>query len=147
VDTEDPIIPAAITVFGLALIEIWVAVPAGLALGIAPWLVWILSISGSVSGVVMVARGGDRLRRWLTRGREPWMAARSGRLYGLWMRFGVPGWGLGSPLLVAPMMGTAIGVLLGAKPSRLLGWMAAGVVLWTSILVIAGTIGLRLIQG
>ncbi len=74
------------------------------------------------------------------------MAARTGRLYGLWVRFGVPGWGLASPLLVAPVMGTAIGVLLGARPGRLVRWMVAGVVLWTSLLVLAGTIGIGFLR-
>ena len=40
-------------------------------------------------------------------------------------------------------MGTAIGLLLGAPRSRLLAWMSAGVVVWTSILVGAGMLGLR----
>ena len=74
------------------------------------------------------------------------MFARTGRTYGIWVRFGVPGWGLASPLLVAPAMGAAIGLLLGAPRGRLLVWMSAGVVIWTSILVIAGMIGVHLIQ-
>ena len=141
-----PAIPAALTILGLAFIEIWVAVPAGLALGLAPPLVWILSFSGSLCAVVVVASGGDRLRRWLTRGRRPWMTARTGRLYTLWARFGVPGWGLVSPLLVSPLMGTAIGMLLGAKTDRLLRWMVAGVLLWTSLLVVAGTVGMAILR-
>lgn len=143
---EDSDIPAPLAVFGLALVEIWFAVPTGLALGLAPLLVWILTIAGSLSGVAVIGVGGHRLRTWLTRRRRGWMAARTGRTYGIWVRFGVPGWGLGSPLVVAPAMGTAIGLLLGAPRGRLLAWMGAGVVVWTSILVLAGTIGLRLIR-
>lgn len=143
---EGSAIPAALAVFGLAVVEIWFAVPAGLALGLAPWLVWIITIAGSLCGVTVVAVGGHRLRTWLTRGRRGWMAVRAGRIYGIWVRFGVPGWGLASPLLVAPAMGTAIGLLLGAPRGRLLVWMVAGVVVWTSILVIAGMIGVQLIS-
>lgn len=120
--------------------------PAGLALGLAPWLVWIITIAGSLCGVAIVAVGGDRLRTWLTKGRQGWMAARTGRIYAILVRYGVPGWGLASPLLVAPAMGTAIGLLLGAPRGRLLAWMGVGVVVWTSILVIAGMIGIQLIQ-
>ena len=128
------------------MIEIWVAVPAGLAFGLAPALVWMLSSVGSVSAVVAVGFGAHGLRRWLTRGRRPWMAARAGRLFGLWVRFGVPGWGLVSPLFVAPAMGMAIGLLLGGPQGRLLRWMVAGILLWTSLLVLAGTIGLRILR-
>jgi len=133
----------ALLVLGLAVVEIWFAVPAGLALGLAPWLVWVLTVAGSLLGVVVIAVGGERLRAWVTRGRRSWLATRSGRIYGIWVRYGVPGWGLSSPLLVAPAMGTAIGLLLGAPRSRLLAWMSAGVVVWTSILVGAGMLGLR----
>lgn len=143
---EGTVIPAALAVFGLAAVEIWFAVPAGLALGLAPWLVWIITIAGSLCGVIVVAVGGDRLRTWLTRRRRGWMVARAGRTYQIWVRFGVPGWGLASPLLVAPAMGTAIGLLLGAPRGRLLAWMGAGVVIWTSILVVAGMIGVQLVQ-
>jgi len=143
---EGTTIPAAIAVFGLGLVEIWFAVPTGLALGLAPWLVWAITIAGSLSGVAVVAVGGHRLRTWLTRGRGTSPAGRTGRIHGIWVRFGVPGWGLASPLLVAPAMGTAIGLLLGAPRGRLLMWMSAGVVIWTSILVIAGMIGVQLIQ-
>jgi hypothetical protein len=139
-------IPAPVAVFVLAILEVWFAVPTGLALGLAPWLVWTITIAGSLTGVTFVALGGSRVRTWLTRGRRGWLDARTGRIYGIWVRFGVPGWGLGSPLLVAPAMGTAIGLILGAPRGRLLSWMVAGVILWTSILVVAGVIGLRLIE-
>jgi len=133
-------------VFGLAFIEIWFAIPTGLALGLAPWLVWTLTIAGSLTSITVVAVGGNRFRRWLTARRRGWLAARSGRIYRIWLRFGVPGWGLLSPLLVAPPMGTAIGLVLGAQRGRLLVWMAAGVIAWTTILVLAAVIGVQVIQ-
>jgi hypothetical protein len=144
--SEGAAIGPVLGVLGLAVVEIWFAVPAGLALGLAPWLVWVLTVSGSLSGVVVVAVGGDRLRTWLSRGRREEVAARTGRIYGIWVRYGVPGWGLTSPLLVAPAMGTAIGLLLGAPRGRLLVWMGLGVLIWTSLLVGAGMLGIQLIQ-
>lgn len=132
--------------FGLAFVEIWFAIPTGLALGLAPWLVWTLTIVGSLSSITIVALGGHRLRTWLTARRRGWLAARSGRVYRIWLRFGVPGWGLLSPLLVAPPMGTAIGLILGAPRGRLLAWMAAGVIAWTTILMIGAVIGVQVIQ-
>ncbi len=43
-------------------------------------------------------------------------------------------------------MGTAIGLVLGAPRPRLLVSMAAGTVLWTTILVVAGTIGVDFVH-
>jgi len=145
-DPSPMILPVA-AVLGLGVVEIWFAVPAGFALGLAPWLIWALTVTGSLAAVTVVALGGDQVRTWLTRGRRGWMAARTGRIYGIWVQYGVPGWGLASPLLVAPAMGTAIAIVLGAPPRRLLTWMAAGVVVWTSILTIGGMIGVRFLQG
>jgi hypothetical protein len=134
-----------VTVLGLALVEIWAAVPVGLALGLPPGLVWVLTAAGSLAGVVAVAYAGAAVRGWLLRRRGSSTPIGHGHLYRIWLRYGVVGWGLISPLVVAPAMGTAIGLALGAPRGRLIAWMSAGVVAWTSILVIAGVLGLRAI--
>jgi hypothetical protein len=43
-------------------------------------------------------------------------------------------------------MGTAVALILGAPRRALMLWMYAGVVLWTTILVAAALIGLRVIE-
>lgn len=126
--------------------EIWGAVPVGLALGLPPLLVWVLTILGSMAGVSAVAVAGEAARAWLVRRRGASTTAGRGRLYRIWVRYGVVGWGLVSPLVFAPAMGTAIGIALGAPRRRLIAWMGAGVIAWTSILVIAGDLGLRAIH-
>ena len=135
-----------LTVFGLATIEIWFAIPAGLALGVPPLALWLATLAGSLLSVTVVAFAGDLLRTWLIRRRGGSVISGRGRLYGIWVRYGVIGWGIASPLVFAPPMGTAIGLVLGAPRSRLLAWMAAGTVLWTTILVGAGMIGLDLVH-
>lgn len=137
---------AALSVLGLAVVEIWGAVPVGLALGLPPLLVWVLTVIGSMAGVTGVAVAGEAVRAWLVRRRGAATTAGHGRLYRVWIRYGVVGWGLVSPLVFAPAMGTAIGIALGAPRRRLIAWMSAGVVVWTSILVIAGDLGLRAIH-
>jgi hypothetical protein len=137
---------AALSVLGLAVVEIWGAVPVGLALGLSPLLVWVLTVAGSMVGVGAVAMAGEAIRAWLVRRRGASTTAGHGRLYRVWVRYGVVGWGLVSPLVFAPAMGTAIGMALGAPRGRLIAWMGAGVLVWTSILVTAGDLGLRAIH-
>ena len=120
--------------------------PTDIALGVPPLAVRFLTVTGSVVGVAVVALGGGSLRAWLGRRRGNLTVSRSGRLYRVWLRYGVPGWGLLSPLVMAPAMGTAIGLLLGAPKRKLMGSMSAGVVLWTSCLVTAATVGLSVIH-
>jgi polyferredoxin len=135
-----------LTVFGLAIIELWFAVPTGFALGLDPVLIWVATVCGSVLGVTVVAVGGDRLRSWFLRRRGRDIVSGGGRLYRLWVRYGVIGWGLVSPLLVAPPMGTAIGLALGAPRRSLLISVSAGAVLWTTILVGAAALGINAVH-
>lgn len=120
--------------------------PAGLALGVPPPVLWLATVTGSLVSVAVVAFAGDALRAWLVRRRGGGVVAGRGRLYRIWVRYGVIGWGLVSPLVFAPPMGTAIGLVLGAPRRRLLAWMAAGAVLWTTILVGGGVLGLDIIH-
>jgi hypothetical protein len=135
-----------LTVFGLATVEIWFAVPAGLALGVPPPVLWLATVAGSLLSVTVVAFAGDALRAWLVRRRGGSVVAGRGRLYRIWVRYGVIGWGLVSPLVFAPPMGTAIGLVLGAPRRQLLAWMAVGAILWSTILVGGGVLGLDIIH-
>ena len=135
-----------LAVFGLAIVEIWLAVPTGLAFGLPAPIVWVMTVAGASVSVAVVASAGDSFRGWLLRRRGNDGAPRTGRIYGVWLRYGVPGWGLVSPLFMAPPMGTAVALMLGAPKRRLMLWMFAGVLLWTSILVGAGIVGMGFIQ-
>ena len=135
-----------LTVFGLALVEIWFAVPAGIALGVPPGLVWGVTLAGALLSVTVVAFAGDALRGWIARRRGRAVLSGQGRLYRIWVRYGVVGWGLLSPAVFAPPMGTAIGLVLGAPRRRLLGWMIVGTIAWTTVLVVAAEIGLDLVH-
>ncbi len=135
-----------LAVFGVAIVEIWFAVPTGLALGVPAPIVWIMTVAGALVSVALVASAGDAFRGWLMRRRRKDGTPRKGRIYGIWLRYGVPGWGLVSPLFMAPPMGTAVALVLGAPKRRLMVWMFAGVLLWTSILVFAGIVGMSLVH-
>jgi hypothetical protein len=135
-----------LAVFGAAFIEIWLGAPTGLALGLNAAVIWLLTVAGSMSSVTIVAFTGDALRTRLLRRFGKGGAPRSGRIYNVWQRYGVPGWGLVSPLFMSPPMGTGVALMLGAPRGRLLGWMFAGVLVWATILTTAGVIGLGLIQ-
>jgi hypothetical protein len=135
-----------LAVFGVAAIEIWFAVPTGLALGVPAILVWVLTVAGSMVSVTLVAFAGDAIRSRLLRRFGKGSAPRSGRIYRVWLRYGVPGWGLVSPLFMTPPMGTGVALMLGAPKRPLMIWMFAGVVLWVTILVVAGLVGMGLIQ-
>ena len=135
-----------LAVYGAAFIEIWAGPPTGLALGLPYPIIWALTVAGSMTSVTIVAFAGDALRGWLLRRFGKGTAPRTGRSYGRWQRYGVPGWGLSSPFFMSPPMGTGVALMLGAPRRRLLVWMFAGVLTWATILMIAGILAVGLIQ-
>jgi hypothetical protein len=133
-------------VFALSLVELWAAVPAGVALGLSPILVWLATVAGALVCIVVVVLAGERLRAWLVSHLGRGHAREGGRLRRIWERHGVIGWGLLGPLLLGAPLSAAVGVGLGAPRGRLLIWLGAGVVLWTTILTVAMAFGVGAVR-
>lgn len=137
------VLPKVATVFGLGAVELWAAIPAGLALGLHPVATGIVSAVGAITSGLAVALLGDRPRAWLVaRHGVPPDGGGHGTIRRIWDRYGVVGLGLLAPLLVGAPLGTALGLLLGAPVRRLLFWVSAGIVLWSALLTAAGALGL-----
>ncbi|MGC7845503.1 small multi-drug export protein [Desulforudis sp. 1088] len=132
-----------LTVFGLGAVELWAAVPAGLALGLHPVATGIAAAGGAVAGILAVVFLGEQVRARLFKRRDPAVArGRYQRLHRIWDRYGVVGLGLLAPLLTGAPLGTVLGLFLGASAGRLVLWMGSGIVLWTVLLILAGLLGL-----
>ena len=105
------ILPKVLTVFGLGALELWAAIPAGLALGLHPIATGIASALGAITSGLVVALLGDRARAWLVARHG---VLRDGQGHGtirrIWGRYGVVGLGLLAPLLVGAPLGTALGL-------------------------------------
>jgi len=54
-----------LTVLGLGALEIWAAIPAGLALNLHPIVVGVVAASGGILGALAVVSLGERVRTWL----------------------------------------------------------------------------------
>ena len=136
-----------LTVLGLGAVELWAAIPAGLALQLGPLVTGVTAAIGAIMGVLVVLVLGERIRNWLLRrhGGES-KDKHHGRIYRIWARYGVVGLGLLAPLLVGAPLGTAIGITLGAPTGRLLLWMSLGIVLWSAVLTFAGAVGMAGIE-
>jgi hypothetical protein len=132
-----------LTIFGLGAVELWAAIPTGLALQIHPVVIVMTSTLGAVLGIVVVSAAGERvgtrLLTWFGGARGERNDGRIGRV---WARYGVIGLGLLSPLLVGAPIGTAVGLTLGAPAGRLLLWMSVGAALCSAGLTLACTLGL-----
>jgi hypothetical protein len=130
-----------LSVVGIAVVELWAAVPAGLAMGLPAPLVWAATLLGALAGITVVVLAGDRLRAWLVHRFGRGGVQDGGRLRSVWDRYGVIGWGLLSPLLLGAPLAAAIGVALGATRRRLVFWLGVGAAVWTTALTLAVALG------
>jgi hypothetical protein len=134
-------VPQLLSVAAIAVVELWAAVPAGIAMGLPALLVWAATVCGALVGIGVIVFAGDRLRAWLIARLGHGGARPGGRLRRLWDRHGVIGWGLLAPLLLGAPLAAAIGVALGAARGRLVFWLGAGVVVWTTVLTVVAVLG------
>lgn len=130
-----------LTVAGLGAVELWAAIPAGLALQIHPLVTAIVAGTGAMLGVLAVLMLGEGLRSWLKRWHHGGSDGQHGGVYRIWVRWGVVGLGLLAPLLTGAPLGAALAVTVGAPRGRLFFSMALGIAIWSAILTLAGVLG------
>lgn len=136
-----------LTVFGLGALELWAAIPMGLALKLHPVVIGIASAIGAILGAVVITLLGKHARTWLVRrygGKDE--TRQHGYISKIWHRYGVIGLGLLAPLLTGAPLAVVLGLTLGAPPYRLLLWVCLGIVLWSILLTAIGAFGLASIK-
>lgn len=129
-----------LTVFGLGTLELWAAIPAGFAMQLPPLVIGIAAALGSLLSLVLVGTLGERIRSFILRSHGG--KSQHGFIYRIWNRYGTIGLGLLAPLLVGVPIGAALGITLGASVKKLFLWMGVGIVLWSTILTLAGVLGI-----
>ena len=136
---------SGLIIFGLAVLELWVAIPAGFALSIDPLMIILLSSSGNIVGVLIILFIGenfrDRILNW-SLGEK----MKNSHAFQIWNKYGLIGLGLSSPLLFGAWLGTAIGIVLEAPNGRLMLWLIIGIVLWSISLTTAMYYGFSIIN-
>jgi len=131
-----------LTVLGLGAVELWAAIPTGLALRLHPVSVGITAATGATLGALVVVLLGERVRNWLAqRYGEKKEKGRHGLIDRIWRRYGVIGLGLLAPLLTGAPLGAALGLTLRVPAGRLLFWIILGTILWSTVLTLAGALG------
>ena len=130
-------------VFISGVVELWLAVPMGIALKLNPILIVAVSASSAILAVLIVAFLGDSLRsKFIAWRYGEDKKFESSRIHDVWNKYGVVGLGLLSPLLFGAPIGTAVGITFGASKDNLILWMSMGIIIWSVGLTAAGIMGL-----
>ena len=140
-------LPAIISIFGLAFLYFIAAIPAGVALQLP---IWVAALTAGVSyavGVVVVVLIGAPLRERLTKRFNISTTHDPNKLiWRVWDRYGLIGLSLLAPVTLGAQIGALIGLSLGVKPRSLVIGMALGVVPWCIGIGIAVAFGLQVVR-
>ncbi len=132
-----------LTIIALGAVELWAAIPAGLALKANPVVVGVAAAGGAMLGVLVVVLLGEHVRHWLAgRHRGERETGSHGLIRLIWDRYGVIGLGLFAPIVTGAPLGAALGLALGVPAGRLLFWMFAGIAIWSAVLTLVGVLGM-----
>ena len=132
-----------LTIIALGAVELWAAIPAGLALKASPVVVGVAAAVGAMLGVLVVVVLGEHVRHWLPgRHRGDRATGSHGLIRAIWDRYGVIGLGLFAPIVTGAPLGAALGLALGSPAGRLLFWMFTGIAVWSAILTLVGVLGM-----
>ncbi len=121
------------TVFGLGILELWVAIPVGFGLGLTPFLAGLFAALGAVLSVVIVLAVGAPLRNWLLRLRKPEAEGKPTKIQLIWNKYGIVGLGLLAPVVIGAHFGAAFAVAVGAPAQKTLFWFTVGIIVWAVI--------------
>ncbi len=137
------IITGTLLVFGAGILELWAAIPLGLAINLNPVIIGTASALGAILAAFLVIMVGDRIREMIIKWRYGENKdLKDSRYYKIWNKYGIVGLGLISPLIFGAPLGAALGVALGAREKPLLIWMSIGIIIWSAFLTAAGFLGL-----
>lgn len=115
----------------LALFDLWAALPPAIIFKTDPlYTTLVMAVTSSLGVLVTIVAAGS-FRSWLLPriGRDSTIGARTDRFMS---KYGTPGVGLLSPLVLGPILTCAAAIALGARSRQLAGWGVAGVCLWSA---------------
>ncbi len=134
-----------LTVAALATFEIYAAIPAGFAMGLSPWTIFIASVSGGLAGVFITAFLGDKIRAIFKKNKPAGdETIKHPILFRIWNKYGIMGLGFLGTVSVGAPISIAVGVALNANLRKLLTWCCIGVVTRCVVFTLVGYYGLKL---
>ena len=122
-----------LAVAALALLDLWLAVPAALGLKLQPGLAVMLIASTSSLGVILAVYCSGSLRNRFARkfGNDSYLGGRTAKYMD---KYGTTGIGLLAPVVLGPVLTCICAIVLGARPRQLAISTVAGVLLWSVVI-------------
>jgi membrane protein YqaA with SNARE-associated domain len=135
-----------LTVAGLATFEIYAAIPAGFALGLSPWTIFLSSVTGGLIGTFVAAFLGNNIRAMFHKNKPTKDAVEKKHpmILRLWNKYGIIGLGFLGTISVGAPISLAVGIGLNANVKKLTTWCCIGVITRCIVFTLIGWYGLKL---
>jgi hypothetical protein len=136
------------TIYLAGITGIWKGVPVGFAIQAHPMMTALFTALGSITVVFVLLLAGEPLKKWILSRYSPGkLENKKGRMMRLMDRYGVAGVGLIASGLIGPILSTLLGLVLIRKTRKLMFFLIAGVLLWSSLLTLVVSMGLTMVLG
>ncbi len=137
---------ALASTFGLGIAYFLAAVPAGVALGLSPWMAAVAAWAGYTAIAAVVPLAGTPLRAWIIRKFHLHLEPDPKKFFWrIWQRGGLAGLALIAPVTCGPYFAALLGLTLGERPLRLVGWIALGGIPWSLLFALLSVLGVSLV--
>lgn len=136
-----------LVVAGLATFEIYAAIPAGFAFGLSPWVIFLASLVGGITGVFVAAFLGEKIEQFLVKFRKqpkPQKEKKPNLAHKIWEKYGLIGLGFFGTFTVGAPVSIAVGVGFNVNMHKLALWCCAGVLARCTIFTTIGYYGAKL---
>jgi membrane protein YqaA with SNARE-associated domain len=134
------------TIYLAGITGIWKGVPVGFAMEAHPLMTALFTALGSITVVLVLLTAGEPLKqRILSRYSSVKLEKKKNRMMRIMDRYGVAGVGLIATGLIGPILSTLLGLVLISKTRKLMFYLIAGVLLWSSLLTLLVSLGLTAI--
>ncbi|MAS33955.1 MAG: hypothetical protein CL610_08105 [Anaerolineaceae bacterium] len=141
------LIPAMISVFGLAFFWFIGAIPAGMALNLSPVVAAVTAWAAYAAGVLLIALAGVPLRARIIKRFNISLEPNPDKLlWKVWDRYAIVGLALLAPVTVGSQIATLIGLTMGVPVRRLTIALIVGAAVWCAVIALVSALGLTVIS-
>ncbi len=134
----------------LPFLDVFYIIPVGIALGMSPVAVGIISFAGNFIMVVVMAMFFKQISEWRNKRREKKGIAgptkKETKARHIWEKYGLPVYSLLSPSILGTDFAALTALLFGSSRVRVVTWLGASLVIWSLVMTVGSVYGLKYIN-
>jgi len=135
------------TIFIAGVTGIWKGIPVGFAMQAHPLLTAGFTALGSIVLVMILLLSGEPFKQWiLNRYGQKKLERNKGKFSRLMDRYGAAGIGLLGCGVIGPLLSTLLGLIFVRQPKKLIPFLIAGIILWSSGLTAIAKLSYQLFE-